>query len=156
MGARDVITRELRADDRDAVLELLVTAQSGCAFPVRAGAALWRRWQASTILGTFDDAGSLYSVRVLERIGARRARLRAGCHREPLDAAAGYAEPMKRSLRGYVAWLRQVGIDAVEVPLQAGMLEAWGPVRPHLAGVLAGDTFECQTDDLAAFAGGQP
>jgi hypothetical protein len=148
-----MMTRELGDADRDAALELLRTAKSGCPFKGLSAEAYWRRWRfTSTILGTFDDAGELYSVRVLDRLDATRARLRAGCHRDPLDAAVGYSETMKRSLRGYVAWLRHVGIERVIVAILPGMLEAWAPVRPHLDGTITDGSFECSTDDLAAFA----
>jgi hypothetical protein len=149
-----MITRELADADRDAVLELLRTARSGCTFPGLRAEAHWRRWRlTSTILGTFDDAGELFTLRVLDPdpMDATRARLRAACHRAPL-AADGYSEAMKRSLQGHIAWLRQRGIERIIIAVKPETLDAWATVRAHVAATVGDGALELRTEDLEDLA----
>jgi hypothetical protein len=61
---------------------------------------------------------------------------------------------MKRSLRGYVAWLRQVGAERVTIVLQSTTLADWDAVRRQLdEGTVAAGRFECDVAALATFAG---
>jgi hypothetical protein len=150
------VTRELDAGDAPVIVALMNAARSGCRIdPDRAGAML-RRWvsEGSTIVGTFDAAG-LYALRVVDRsASAAVARLRAACCRDPLEGPDGYSDAMKRSLRGYVAWLRQVGAERVTIVLQSTTLVDWDAVRRHLdEGTVAAGRFECDVAALAAFAG---
>ena len=141
-------TRELVSEDFQTASALMTSADGGCRFDQTRAAAFWRRWMVtSTILGTFDDAGVLYSLRVLDRTKLNRiVRLRAQFHRDANQDA--YTDEMKRSVRGFVAWLRATGITQVlNLIIPPGQpYPGWLVAR--LGAVVVGDRVEFTTDAL--------
>jgi hypothetical protein len=145
-GRNMMTTRELGAADYDALLGLVRTAP-GCGVERRRAEALWRRSrQIAVILGTFDDAGQLYSVRALRRDGAGTVRILAACHRDGIGAGSWL-----RSVRGMIAWLRAAGAQRVIVHTDS--MDGWAAIpvatRPPIQPMTEG--FLCAVDDLERF-----
>lgn len=149
-----MITRRLTEEDFDNALALMTTAEGGCRFDRARAEVFWVRWMLMcTVLGTFDDVGALYSLRVLHRTvrarnGESTIRLRAQFHRHANTDA--YAEDMKRSVRGFVAWLRAADIThVVNVVVEPGRpYPHW--LLARLRAVTAGAHVEFTTDALEA------
>jgi hypothetical protein len=145
-----MITRELGPGEFALATALMTTARAGCRVDMFRAAEFWRRWSvASTLLGSIDDAGALYSLRVLVRTPrADTIRLRAQFHRE--SAEFRYPDDLKRSVRGLVAWLRAGGYTRiVNVVIPPGLpYPDWLLVR--LGAVVVGARVEFTTDALEA------
>lgn len=141
-------TRELVAEDFQTASTLMTSAEGGCRFDQASAAVFWRRWMVtSTVLGTFDTAGVLYSLRVLDRTRQYQiVRLRAQFHRDANRDA--YTDDMKRSVRGFVVWMRAAGVTRVLNSIVPPGHPYPGWLLARLGVVPDGDHVEFTTDAL--------
>lgn len=114
----NLLTRELTPDDHDAGIALITTATAGCRLDGHEAERLWRRWiNAATIVGTFADVNRLLSIRVMERQHDGAVRVRMQANVEDFGTRSN-----RRSVLGFVAWLRAVRVDRILVIQNRGSI----------------------------------